>query len=93
MRDPISGKQRNETAIACMQRDALRQIHKILAPLLRAAPIIFSYRATTCAARQSHTMHMTWQLPRNIHLRCATARITLTKAAIIAAGVGFMPAP
>ncbi|SPD65238.1 protein of unknown function [Cupriavidus taiwanensis] len=58
MRDPISGKQRNETAIACMQRDALGQIHEILAPLLRAAPIIFCYHGPTSAARQSHTPHI-----------------------------------
>jgi len=39
-----------------MQMNALEQIHMILAPLLRAAPIIFSYRAPTRRARQSHAI-------------------------------------
>jgi hypothetical protein len=53
-----------------MQKNALGQIHEILAPLLRAAPIIFSYQARTGGARQSHTAMREAQkppAPRNSH--------------------------
>jgi hypothetical protein len=46
-----------------MQKNALGQIHEILAPLLRAAPIIFSYQARTGGARQSHTASRDAQNP------------------------------